>query len=74
MEQLYYDFNKEKLGELIKKWIISSEKKLGDIENAFLYFSNEFINNKIDIGDFLQLVNFIIREFQFAENSIALNQ
>ncbi|WP_297247655.1 hypothetical protein [uncultured Brachyspira sp.] len=74
MEKLYYDFNKEKLEELIKKWIISCQKKLGDIENAFLYFSNEFINNKIYIGDFLQLVNFIIREFQHAPNSITLSQ
>lgn len=74
MEKLYYDFNKEKLEELIKKWIIFREQKLGDIENAFLSFSDEFINNIIDIGNFLQLVNFIIREFQFSPNSIALSQ
>lgn len=74
MEKLYYEFDKEKLEELIKKWIIFFEKNSGDIENVFLSFSDEFINNKIDIGDFLQLVNFIIREFKYAPNSIALNQ
>ncbi|MEI0531190.1 hypothetical protein R4I97_06490 [Brachyspira pilosicoli] len=74
MEKLYYEFDKQKLGELIKKWIIFFEKNSGDIENAFLSFSDEFINNRIGIGEFLQSVNVIIREFQHAPNSIALSQ
>ncbi|MEI0493720.1 hypothetical protein R4J17_14885, partial [Brachyspira intermedia] len=74
MEKLYYDFDEQKLEEAIKKWINFYNKNSGDIEKAFLYFSDEFINNRIGIGEFLQSVNIIIRKFQYAPNSIALNQ
>ena len=74
MEKLYYEFDKEKLEKAIEKWVNFYNKNLGDIENAFLSFSDEFINNRIGIGEFLQSVNIIIRKFQYAPNSIALNQ
>ena len=74
MEKLYYEFDKEKLEKAIEKWVNFYNKNLGDIENAFLSFSDEFINNRIGIGEFLQAVNIIIKEFQYAPNSIALNR
>ena len=74
MEKLYYEFDKKKLEEAIIKWQKFYDENLGDIENTFLSFSDEFINNRIGIGEFLQSVNIIIRKFQHAPNSIALSQ
>ncbi|MEI0702361.1 hypothetical protein [Brachyspira intermedia] len=74
MEKLYYDFDEKKLEEAIIKWKKFYNENLGDIENAFLSFSNEFINNKIGIGEFFQSVNIIIIGFQYAQHSIALSQ
>lgn len=74
MEKLYYDFDEQKLEEAREKWINFYNENSGDIENAFLSFSDEFINNRIGIGEFLQAVNIIIREFQYAPNSITLSQ
>ena len=68
MEQLYLEFDEMELKKNLALFYEIVNDKNGDMEEAFIEFSDRYIKGKMDLAIFLQVINIIILFIKSKEN------